>query len=112
MLWETIAIIGVASILIGLFLLIVRRSGLRRDNAERAHLPPATITRAERTPKRLKAQMLIGVGVALIGGIVMLCAPTGRAADHSLTNVYGAIILGMGLLIFLFARLHAWWDHG
>lgn len=43
---------------------------------------------------------------------VMLAVPTGLLAYAGLATVPVALVLLLGLSLFLFARLAVWWNHG
>lgn len=68
---------------------------------------PRTI---EQTSKRFKAQQLVGVALVVIGFIVLI---GGSSANNGAGAVgIGTPILGVGVLVYLAARMQAWWNNG
>ncbi len=55
------------------------------------------------TPKKWKVMQLVGV---------MLVIPSWMMAYAGLGSVKVALVLLLGLSLFLFARLAVWWNHG
>lgn len=60
----------------------------------------------EQTGKGYKAQQALGVVATMTGIVMMVAGETGSSA-----NVFGAIVAGIGLIVYLSARLGAWWNH-
>lgn len=60
----------------------------------------------EQTGKVYKGQQALGVVAIVVGIIMMMAGDSGSGA-----NVFGAIVAGIGLIVYFAARLGAWWNH-
>ena len=67
----------------------------------RPTVPAQTI---EKTSKDHKGGMLFGVVMTIVG-IIMVCM-------GNTWSTFGVLLIVAGLLIWLLARITAWWDHG
>jgi hypothetical protein len=69
----------------------------------------------EQTSKTFKAHMLVGAGIAIVG-VFMMCGGAGATDPHSRDpNPFpfiGLLMLLLGLLWFMIAKVGAWWHHG
>ena len=60
-------------------------------------------TVTEQTSKRYKGRMLIGALIACAGVVMMV---------GSESPMYGALTMAAGFVVYLAARMSAWWNHG
>jgi uncharacterized membrane protein YvbJ len=58
------------------------------------------------TAKKFKAHQLIAMLLCIIGVITII------AAHESSTTGVGALIFGLGLILYFVARVRSWWHHG
>ena len=80
--------------------------GYRRDRQLRRR--PVEI---ERTSKKWKALMLLS-GLGMIGGCSgVLAGATAQEPNGALVAIGGGLAL-LALLVFVFAKIMAWWYHG
>ena len=73
-------------------------------------------TEVELTAKKWKFQILLSSLCAILGVVLMIVAvglsgPGGGGQNQTLLKL-GGLLLGGGLVWFLFARIMAWWNHG
>ncbi|MCY1388635.1 hypothetical protein D9M71_34100 [compost metagenome] len=57
----------------------------------------------EQTAKRFKGLMVLGILLAIVGGVVA------AASDDS---KIGLLVMSGGAIAFLYAKFAAWWNHG
>jgi Flp pilus assembly protein TadB len=71
---------------------------------------PIAATTIEQTGKNVKGAQLLGA-MLTIGGCVTTVANVGNPPASS-ALVAGYLVMMAGLVIFIWARLLAWWEHG
>jgi len=64
--------------------------------------PRPAVQTIEKTSKKWKLMMLAGAGLVLIG----------IPAFFSTQNTFSGLIVFAGLILYIYARLAAWWHHG
>lgn len=60
----------------------------------------------EETGKRFKRNQVLGAGGVLLGGVVALAG-----AGEAWAAILGATVAGVGVVVYLAARVGAWWHH-
>lgn len=65
---------------------------------------PEPIVTTQLTPKKIKFVMGIGVLLFVVGGVVLIAVPESR--------IIGADIAGLGAVVYIGARIWAWWKVG
>jgi predicted Zn finger-like uncharacterized protein len=99
-----------------------RRRRRRRDDDEREQdFRPSRVRLIEKTSKGWKGLMLAGALMAIVG-IIGTCAgvmsatnkanAAGAAYGPSMATGLFILLLFGGLVLFIFARVGAWWNHG
>jgi hypothetical protein len=77
------------------------------DGQETNQVTPVTI---ERTAKKWKLLWLIGIVYILVGLIVMRIGYSGQPDMPVI--VVGGVIVAVGLVLYVYAKIAAWWYHG
>jgi|TARA_B110000263_G_scaffold244669_1_gene253030 uncharacterized membrane protein len=77
--------------------------------------PNTEHTTIELTAKKYKKIMLIGVSLLIIGGLILIAAAA--LSNNSESAAIGVAILGgfpfvVGIGLYFYARVGAWWNHG
>ena len=67
-------------------------------------IQPQRIMTTQETAKKFKGQQLAAMGICSLGAVLMVAG-----GDASL---FGAGFMLTGLVLFLGARMRAWWHHG
>jgi hypothetical protein len=70
---------------------------------------PMAATVIEKTGKTYKQRQLIA-GLLMIIGVIFIII--GIGSESSGTSVFGALLMAVGLITYLTARVGAWWKHG
>lgn len=60
----------------------------------------------EQTGKAYKAQQAMGVVAILVGAVMMAAGDSGSG-----TTMLGAIVAFIGMILCIFGRVGAWWNH-
>ncbi|GAA6121484.1 zinc-ribbon domain-containing protein [Acidovorax sp. FG27] len=69
----------------------------------RSQLAPDAVVTTQQTSKKYKGAQMVG-GALLIAGLLIGCATTNSTG--------GGLLGAFGLVVYLVARLLAWWEHG
>ncbi|MGK0259430.1 MAG: hypothetical protein ACI96M_002872 [Candidatus Azotimanducaceae bacterium] len=99
---------------------IVRTNAKQRIRADQARrrataAPAPRVQTVEQTGKGYKALMVIGVLFILLGGIAMgVAASAGQSGnpDSEGAGGIGMALIVLGIMLNIFARVGAWWNHG
>jgi ribosomal protein L37E len=67
---------------------------------------PSTVQTVEQTSKKLKKEMLIGVGILLLGTLIMYYSLAQKE-----TSVIGVSITLVGLVLVVWNKIEIWWKH-
>jgi hypothetical protein len=75
---------------------------------------PGDVQTIEKTSKKWKLRMLVGCFISVVGIVVVAVGvnETVRSHEPSGTAIVGSLMVVGGILIFVIAKLLAWWHHG
>ena len=78
-------------------------------NDEIGQVDPVEVQTIEKTSKRWKKMQLIGVGLCVLGIAAFV---TSSSLEESSAPEVGSLMLVIGIIVFIYGRIAAWWHHG